>query len=242
MKELEYPFDSEYILKKSKKIRRQLLESGTGFLDKKIAVLGGSTTHDIIRVLEVFLLQQGIRPQFYESEYAQYWQDVMFDNPELEAFQPDLIFIHTSGRNVTAYPAVTDSAEQIDALLEEQYEHFRVMWEKIADKYQCPVIQNNFEYPFYRVLGNQEAVYRQGRISFLNGLNEKFYQYAREHTGFYIHDIVGLLRPQLPPDRRLVSCQHRQGKERRIDHIAAHVPCTVIEQHKGRHDLRRLDY
>ena len=90
---------------------------------------------------------------------------------------------------MTAYPALTDSAEQIDALLEEQYEHFRVMWEKIADKYQCPVIQNNFEYPFYRVLGNQEAVYRQGRISFLNGLNEKFYQYAREHTGFYIHDI-----------------------------------------------------
>ena len=132
MKELEYPFDSEYILKKSKKIRRQLLESGAGFLDKKIAVLGGSTTHDIIRVLEVFLLQQGIRPQFYESEYAQYWQDVMFDNPELEAFQPDLIFIHTSSRNVTAYPAVTDSAEQIDALLEEQYEHFRVMWVSVS--------------------------------------------------------------------------------------------------------------
>ena len=79
MKELEYPFDSEYILKKSKKIRRQLLESGKELLSKKIAVLGGSTTHDIIRVLEVFLLNQGIRPQFYESEYAQYWQDVMFD-------------------------------------------------------------------------------------------------------------------------------------------------------------------
>ena len=102
MKELEYPFDSEYILKKSKKIRRQLLESGAGFLDKKIAVLGGSTTHDIIRVLEVFLLQQGIRPQFYESEYAQYWQDVMFDNPELVAFAPDLIYIHKSNRKVTS--------------------------------------------------------------------------------------------------------------------------------------------
>ena len=189
MRELEYPFDGELILKKSKKLKRALSEERSDFLEKRIAVLGGSTTHDIIRILELFLLDQGIRPVFYESEYAQYWQDVMFDNPELEAFQPDLIFIHTSGRNVTAYPAVTDSAEQIDALLEEQYEHFRVMWEKIADKYQCPVIQNNFEYPFYRVLGNQEAVYRQGRISFLNGLNEKFYQYAREHTGFYIHDI-----------------------------------------------------
>ena len=189
MKELEYPFDSEYILKKSKKIKRELSESGTDFLHKKIAVLGGSTTHDIIRVLEVFLLDRGIEPEFYESEYAQYWQDVMFDNPELTEFAPDLIYVHTSNRNVTSYPAVADDAERIDAMLEEQYEHFRVMWDKIEEKYHCPVIQNNFEYPFYRLLGNQEAVLLQGRISFLNRLNEKFYQYARSHESFYIHDI-----------------------------------------------------
>ena len=189
MKELEYPFDSEYILKKSKKIKRELLENGADFLSKKIAVLGGSTTHDIIRVLEVFLLNRGIQPVFYESEYAQYFQDVMFDNPELTEFAPDLIYIHTSNRNVTTYPAVADTAEQINVLLEEQYEHFRVMWDKIADKYHCPVIQNNFEYPFYRVLGNQEAVLAQGRISYINRLNDRFYQYAREHENFYIHDI-----------------------------------------------------
>ena len=189
MKELEYPFDGEYILKKSKKIKRELLESGSDFLHKKIAVLGGSTTHDIIRVLEVFLLNRGIEPEFYESEYAQYWQDVMFDNPELTEFAPDLIYIHTSNRNVAAYPAVSDDTERIGAMLEEQFEHFRVMWDKILEKYHCPVIQNNFEYPFYRLLGNQEAVFAQGRISFLNRLNEKFYQYASAHEGFYIHDI-----------------------------------------------------
>ena len=189
MKELEYPFDGEYILKKSKKIKRELLENGAGFLSKKIAVLGGSTTHDIIRVLEVFLLNRGIQPIFYESEYAQYFQDVMFDNSELVEFAPDLIYIHTSNRNIKVYPSAADTTEQIDAMLEEQYEHFRVMWDKIADKYHCPVIQNNFEYPFYRILGNQEAVLAQGRISFINRLNEKFYQYAREHEGFYIHDI-----------------------------------------------------
>ena len=144
MRELEYPFDSEYILKKSKKIKRELTESGTDFLQKKIAVLGGSTTHDIIRVLEVFLLNRGIQPLFYESEYAQYWQDVMFDNAELVEFAPDLIYIHTSNRNIIRYPSVGDIGAKIDAMLEEQYEHFRVMWEKIADKYHCPVIQNNF--------------------------------------------------------------------------------------------------
>ncbi|MDE7429566.1 MAG: HAD family hydrolase, partial [Lachnospiraceae bacterium] len=189
MRELEYPFDGELILKKSKKLKRMLLEEHFDFIEKRIAVLGGSTTHDIIRVLELFLLQQGIRPVFYESEYAQYWQDVMFDNPELTAFAPDLIFIHTTNRNIAVYPTPRDSAERVEELLAEQYGHFQMMWGKIADTYRCPVIQNNFEYPFYRILGNQEAVYPQGRIRFLNRLNEMFYQYAGTHENFYIHDI-----------------------------------------------------
>ena len=189
MRELEYPFDGELILKKSKKLKRALSEERSDFLEKRIAVLGGSTTHDIIRILELFLLDQGIRPVFYESEYAQYWQDVMFDNPELLSFAPDLIFIHTSNRNITAWPSVSDSSERVEELLSEQYSHFRVMCDKIAQVYHCPVIQNNVEYPFYLLLGNQEGVFPQGRISFINRLNEKFYQYAREHGNFYIHDI-----------------------------------------------------
>ena len=125
MRELEYPFDGELILKKSKKIKRALLEERSDFTEKRIAVLGGSTTHDIIRILELFLLEEGIRPVFYESEYALYWQDVMFDNPELVSFAPDLIFIHTTNRNIV-FPAVSDSEEQVDGLLAEQYDHFLV--------------------------------------------------------------------------------------------------------------------
>ncbi len=189
MKELEYPFDSEYILKKSKQIRRRLLESGADFVRKKIAVLGGSTTHDIIRVLELFLLDRGIQPEFYESEYAQYWQDVMFDNPRLVEFEPDLIYIHTSSRNIMKYPTPGTNEEEVGFMLEEQFGYFAVMWDKAIADYHCPVVQNNFEYPFYRLLGNREAVFPQGRISFLNRLNESFYQYAREHDDFYINDI-----------------------------------------------------
>ena len=52
MRELEYPFNNEYILKNSKKIKRALLEQDDARIKKKVAVLGGSTTHDIVRVLE----------------------------------------------------------------------------------------------------------------------------------------------------------------------------------------------
>lgn len=150
MRELEYPFDAGYLLKKSKRIKRTLLEQtaadGTPvtFLKKRIAVLGGSTTHDIIRMLELFLLNYGIEPEFYESEYAQYWQDAMFDNEELVQFHPDLIYIHTTGRNITFFPDMEDSLQGIEDKLEAQMNHFRVMWEKLENTYHCPVIQNNF--------------------------------------------------------------------------------------------------
>lgn len=189
LKELEYPFDSESILKNSKKIRRRLLADGSARIRKKIAVLGGSTTHDIIRVLEVFLLNQGIEAEFYESEYGQYFQDAMFGNEELSAFAPDIIYVHTSNRNVTEYPSVGDDKETVERLLEAQYAHFAAMWDKLEETYHCPVIQNNFEYPFYRLLGNREASDIHGRIRFLTRLNERFYEYAQTHDNFYIHDI-----------------------------------------------------
>jgi len=68
-------------MKKRRSIKKELLKTDKPFIEKRIAVLGGSTTHDIIDILELFLLNYGIRPTFYESEFNQYWQDAMFDNP-----------------------------------------------------------------------------------------------------------------------------------------------------------------
>lgn len=189
MQELQYPFDSRYIIKKKKSIKRQLLDEGTGFTDKKIAVLGGSTTHDIIMILELFLLDRGIRPEFYECEYARYWEDVMFDNPELKEFAPDIIYIHTSNRNIRQYPALSMSEEEAEGLLAADYDHFEKMWGKIENTYHCPVIQNNFEYPFYRMLGNADATDIHGRVNYINRLNAMFAAYARDHKDFFIQDI-----------------------------------------------------
>lgn len=189
LKELEYPFDSEFILKKSKSLKRQLLSDGSRRIKKNIAVLGGSTTHDVIRILELFLLNQGIEPSFYESEYGQYWEDAVFGNEALNAFRPDIVYVHTSNRNISAWPSVTDTPEMIEELLEHQYEHFRSMWEKIRENWSCPIIQNNMEYPFYRLLGNQDCVNPGGRTFFVSRLNEKFAAYARENSNFYINDI-----------------------------------------------------
>jgi len=186
---LEYPFDGEYILKKKKSIKKELLAGATSFLEKKIAVLGGSTTHDIVKILDLFLLNYGIKAEFYESEYNRYYQDAMFDPEELVNFKPDIIFIHTSNRNITNYPEITDSAEVVDEKLANAYQDFETMWNHLRETYHCPIIQNNMELPSFRLLGNQDGVDIHGRTFFIEELNHKFQAYGRSHDDFYIHDL-----------------------------------------------------
>ena len=205
------PFSTE-LLTKRKRLRRTLLESRGDFIQKRVAILGGSTTHDVRDMLDLFLLRQGIRCTFYESEYAQFWQDAMFPNPELEAFQPDIIYIHTSNRNVSRYPQLSDSPEAVDALLEEELGRFTAMWDRLSQLYGCPLIQNNFEYPYWRLQGNREASDIHGRVHFLTRLNLGFAQYAQTHKGFYLHDInylsalYGLEAWRLLPEYRIFLC------------------------------------
>lgn len=189
MKELQYPFDSEFILKKAKTLKRLLLEENTDRIVKKIAVLGGSTTHDICKILELFLLEYGILPEFYESEYGQYWEDAMFPSETLRNFAPDLIVIHTSIRNITCFPKMNESEEEINDVLKQEYNKYEVMWEKLHNLYHCPIIQNNFESPFYRLLGNQDGVDLHGRLHFVNEFNRSISQYAQSHDSFYVNDI-----------------------------------------------------
>ena len=190
MKELEYPFDPDYILRKKKAIRRQLLErTGVKYIDKKIAILGGSTTSDIKQILELFLLDQGIRPEFWESEYNKFFEDAVFGNEELDAFAPDLVFVHTTTRNIPEYPRVGQSPEVVDGLLDETYQRFEKVWQSLEVKFGCTIIQNNFEMPYFRLLGNSDATDIHGRLNFVTRLNDRFHEYARTHGTFFINDI-----------------------------------------------------
>ena len=55
-----YPLDTETLLRKKRKLRRELLARNPHPLHKKIAILGGSTTNEVADQLGLFLLQYGI--------------------------------------------------------------------------------------------------------------------------------------------------------------------------------------
>ena len=97
---LNFPFDSSDILRRKKSIIRQLREQ-TDLTHKRIAILSGSTIGDIRDFLELFLLSFGVKPQFFVGQYNRFYEDIMFNNEELIRFDPEIILIHTTVRNLS---------------------------------------------------------------------------------------------------------------------------------------------
>jgi FkbH-like protein len=185
---LDYPFDPDLVIRKKKSIKKELLQH-VNFSDIKIAILGGSTTSEIKDILELFLLKEGIRPELYESEYNKYYEDIMFPNPRLEEFNPDLIYFHTTIVNIANFPDLTDSQKVIEEKINSVLSKFRNMWITAQKKYKAPIIQNNFELPHYRILGNLDSSDSHGKTYFINILNREFAKVAAENKSFYLNDI-----------------------------------------------------
>ncbi|MEA4804372.1 hypothetical protein [Acetobacterium wieringae] len=143
MKELEYPFDSEFVLRKKKFLKKELLKKDK-LIEKKIAILSGSTVGETQNILELFLLNHDIKPTFWQGQYNRYYEEVMFDNQDLKNFKPDVIYIHTTNKNITDFPFPEDSSEIVSKKVNLTFTHFSQIWDKLRDEIPCPIIQNNF--------------------------------------------------------------------------------------------------
>lgn len=189
MSYFDYPIDTAMLIQKKRRIMKQQSLESSYSMKKRIAILGGSTTNEIADQLEMFLKHFDIDAEIYQTEYGKYWEDAVFGSEELSRFKPDIIYIHTNWRNIQQFPCVSDSPEDVNRKLEAEFSRLETMWRSLKTKFDCPIIQNNFERPDYRLFGNRDIWDRRGRSNYIFSLNRKLYEYAQNTKNFYINDI-----------------------------------------------------
>ena len=183
-----YPIKPDYIIRKKKSLKKELENSTQDFLQKKIAILGGSTTSEIKNILDLFLLNNGIKASFYESAYNQYFEEAVFSKQGIEDFAPDIIYIHTTVLNISTFPEISFKEKDINQLVENEINKFKKIWDSLQD-YQCSIIQNNFEYTLDRPLGNLDCYDIHGRTFFINKINSGLAYHASKIKNLYLNDI-----------------------------------------------------
>lgn len=187
--ELDYPFDSALLLRKRRGLIKRLRQQQGAVIHKKIAILSGSTVGEIAPMLELFCLNHGIDAELWVGDYDRFYEDAVYGNDSLRAFHPDYVYIHTTCRNIQAFPSPAADRQEANAALEAAYGRFEAVWTALRESYGCTILQNNFDPLPYRLLGNGDAVLPGGRERFLTELNLRFADYAGKTQSFYLNDI-----------------------------------------------------
>lgn len=178
------------LLRKQKALRREL-QNRPNLLPVRIAFLCGSTANEAATFLELLLLEQGIQPVFYFSDYNKYFEEAVLDAARLVEFKPDIIFVYTSTANIQGWPSLDTSESDLNAHVVAESMRFAAIWNALQPL-GVVVIQNNFELPVQRLLGNYDAVSPIGRVRFINLLNAEFAREASTRTNLLVHDLNGV--------------------------------------------------
>ncbi len=135
---------------------------------KKLAILGGATTHFLLPLIRLFALQRGLMLTIYEGDFGLFEQEIWGDSPALRSFQPDVIHFHVSSCNLALPPVSVDPAR----VVREQTDRFLELYRAATTRFGCALIVNNFETSSERPLGSLDALLPESRNSIIRALNE----------------------------------------------------------------------
>jgi FkbH-like protein len=179
------------VLTKRKGLRRRLAER-ENLQPIRIAVLSGSTTNEVVDLLELRLLDAGFAPTFHQSEYGRFYVDAVHDSDALIQFEPHLVYVHTSVRNIQRFAPMGCSKVGFEEHVTAEVGFFDEIWTSLVEKIGCLVIQNNFEFPPYTILGNLDATVAGGHTQFVSALNLEFARRAASNSKLLIQDICSI--------------------------------------------------
>lgn len=181
-------YSLDELLIKRRGLRRQLLALH-GLKDIRIAVLGGTTTNELVDLFEILLLQSGFRPTFYQSEYGRYYEVAVLQPDEIIAFKPEIVYVHTCSLNIQTFPPLSCTENQLPEYVEAELARFRAVWRSLRERIGCQIIQNNFELPSHAILGSLDAVSAGGATRFVSELSRQIAAEAAANPRFVMQDL-----------------------------------------------------
>ena len=185
------PNSLDELLLKRRGIRRRLL-SLDGLTPIRIAILGGTTTNEIVDLFEILLLERGFKPEFYQSEFGRYYEDAVLDPASIVVFKPDIVYIHTCSLNLRGVPPVSCSEEDLPGYVDGEMSRFQAIWQSLEKNVGSQIIQNNFEFPSYAVLGNLDSVSPGGQTRFILEMNRRMASAAALNPKLLIQDLQAI--------------------------------------------------
>lgn len=150
-------------------------------------MLGGFTTHQLVTLLELYLRAGRVEPEIYEADYGTFRQELLDPTSALHEFRPEFIILATSWRDLGHRPELGDDRDEVRRKVEAELADWGRLWHVAHDRLGCQIIQNNFDLPAWRTLGNHESRHPAGFGRFATLVNVGLQDAAPPYVT--IHDL-----------------------------------------------------
>ena len=165
-------------------------EGAASAVKTRIAVLGGSTTTQLVKFLDLFLFAGNIDAEIYEAPYGLMRQEILDPTSDLYSFAPQFIFIACNRNDLPGMPTATAPKEDVEQAINDAAGEWEALWQTAYDRLGCQIIQNNFDAPPVRAFGNLELSHPGAPGHFLDGVNRELRRRAPRWVS--IHDLDAL--------------------------------------------------
>lgn len=166
------------------RLRKQLPPRTGG---PRIAVVGSFTTHQLVELFDLYLHGGGVDPVLYEASYGTLHQELLDPESGLHRFRPDFVVILTTWRDLGHRPLMTDDRAAVDAKVRAAVEDWVRIWSAVQQRLGCQILQNNFDAPPWRTLGNLERRHAGGLGRFVSLVNHALQEAAPPNVN--VHDV-----------------------------------------------------
>ena len=147
----------------------------------RLAILGSSTLAHLHAGIRVGALRRGLWVTTYETDYAQYLQEILDPDSGLHRFRPSCILFAFDSRHVTARVHAGLSAPEAEAELEDICGRIVACWDAVRAAFQCTVLQQTVIPALPELLGSNDHRLPGSRAHFINQLNLQLRQLAETH-------------------------------------------------------------
>lgn len=163
---------------------------GTSAQKIRMAVLSSFTTNPLVQMVELFLFAAGVEVELYEADYGVFRQEIIDPGAGLYRFKPNNVLIATTWRDLTHWPGIGDAAAKVESCLAAEQREWSSLWQTVHERQGCQIIQNNFDAPSWRSLGNHEMRHPASMGRFIAEINRSFQNSAPPQVT--IHDVENL--------------------------------------------------
>ena len=149
----------------------RILPELPGLRALRIAILGSGTLDHFAQTLRFWLALEGFRSKIYLAPYGAFRQEILDPHSGLYAFQPDVIWLFATGRDVVLNVDPGAPSTTCEAAVNAVASEWRTLWRHLRANVPVSIIQNNFEAPSVRVFGHYDGAVSWSRANLIRRLN-----------------------------------------------------------------------